>query len=108
MGAPHYTAPEVILGCGHGFLVDWWSLGVMIYEFMYCAMPFGDQENDPQAIFESILAYKLELPDDGDACKLIGQLLSKQPESRLRGSIDKLKSHPWLHSIDWGAIKNRT
>lgn len=42
VGTPHYTAPEVITGKGYSFAVDYWSLGVCIYEFICGGLPFAE------------------------------------------------------------------
>ena len=43
VGTPHYMAPEVIMGKGYSLYVDWWSLGVMLYEFLYNRLPYGEE-----------------------------------------------------------------
>ena len=47
IGTPYYMAPEVIVGAGHSFEADWWSLGVMVYEFVFGTVPFGRHTDDP-------------------------------------------------------------
>ena len=59
VGTPHYMAPEVIVGKGYGIAVDYWSLGVILYEFMCGSVPFGNNEKDPYVIYEKILEHKL-------------------------------------------------
>ena len=51
VGTPHYMAPEVIQGKGYGLSVDLWSLGIMIYEFVWGGVPFGEEEEDPYSIY---------------------------------------------------------
>ena len=53
VGTPDYLAPELLLGTGHGLEVDWWSLGVIVYEFVYGAPPFA--ADTPEEIFQNIL-----------------------------------------------------
>ena len=62
IGTPHYMAPEVILGKGYGMSSDFWSLGVMIYEFICGGVPFGEEEEEPYAIYEKVLERKLVFP----------------------------------------------
>jgi len=52
LGTPHYMAPEVISGMGYNHLVDLWSIGICMYEFMAGYVPFGDEEIDPFKIYE--------------------------------------------------------
>jgi len=55
VGTPHYMAPELIIGKGYGLNVDFWSLGIMLYEFICGGVPFGEEEEDPYTIYEIIL-----------------------------------------------------
>lgn len=52
VGTPHYTAPEIITGKGYSFTVDYWALGVCLYEFLCAGLPFAEQEEDPYNIYE--------------------------------------------------------
>lgn len=56
-GTPEYLAPEVLLNKGHGKPVDWWALGVFLYEVMVGIDPFHDP--DPMAIYHNILKGKI-------------------------------------------------
>lgn len=64
LGTPYYMAPEIILGEGYGFTVDFWSLGIMIYEFLVGQCPFGANENDAYGIYKSILDHNLLFPEN--------------------------------------------
>ena len=59
VGTPHYMAPEVIIGKGYGIAADYWSVGIMLYEFLCGAVPFGEEEEDPYRIYEKVLERKL-------------------------------------------------
>jgi len=56
-GTPEYIAPEVLLNKGHGKGVDWWTLGILLYEMMAGQPPFVD--DDPMGIYQQILAGKV-------------------------------------------------
>jgi serine/threonine protein kinase len=60
VGTPDYLAPEVLLGTGHSFSVDWWALGVIVFEFLTGIPPFNDETE--QNIFENILNRSISLP----------------------------------------------
>ena len=59
-GTPEYIAPEVLLNKGHGKPVDWWTLGILIYEMVVGYPPFVD--DDPMGIYQKILAGKIVFP----------------------------------------------
>lgn len=59
-GTPEYIAPEILLNKGHGKPVDWWALGILIYEMLAGAPPFVD--DDPMGIYQKILAGRIEYP----------------------------------------------
>ncbi|CAG8725941.1 1958_t:CDS:1, partial [Scutellospora calospora] len=63
LGTPDYLAPELLLGIGHATAVDWWSLGVCLFEFLVGYPPFNN--STPQAIFRNILNNVIEWPPEG-------------------------------------------
>ncbi|XP_070163080.1 serine/threonine-protein kinase greatwall isoform X1 [Polyergus mexicanus] len=65
LGTPDYLAPELLLRQGHGPAVDWWALGVCLYEFCTGLPPFNDET--PQAVFANILARDVPWPEDEEA-----------------------------------------
>ena len=102
VGTPHYMAPEVINGKGYNMQVDYWSLGVMIFEFIYCSVPFASKDNDPYVIYEKILERNLIFPERGNlpvANGLIQKLLSMNPS--MRGGIESIKEHKWFKGMPW-------
>ncbi|KAF0736684.1 hypothetical protein Ae201684P_001634 [Aphanomyces euteiches] len=103
----HYTmAPEVFRRLGHSCEVDWWAVGVFIFE-MLCGSPpwpYKCDDSDLQSYFNRIEETSKELDvdsliDDKDACDLISRLLTLDPTARLDGS--GVKSHPWFCGVDW-------
>ena len=76
-------APEVIIGKGYSCPADIWSVGVMLYEFLCGGVPFGEECEDPYAIYEKILEHKLKFPafvgKNLIAKPIIQQMLSRSP-----------------------------
>ena len=63
-GTPEYLAPEVLLNKGHGKPVDWWAIGILIYEMNAGIDPFTDE--DPMGIYQKILKGKIKFPKSFD------------------------------------------
>jgi protein kinase A len=64
-GTPEYIAPEILLNQGHGKPVDWWCLGVLVYEMLAGFPPFQDE--DPMNIYRKIINTKPKYPDGFDS-----------------------------------------
>ncbi|KAF9910233.1 hypothetical protein EC991_006961 [Linnemannia zychae] len=106
LGTPDYLAPELLLGIGHGEAVDWWSLGVCLFEFLTGYPPFMDEA--PEAIFKNILNHDIQWPEYGlswEAHDLINKLLSREPTHRPSPAV--LKAHPFFKGVDWDNIRNQ-
>ena len=105
VGTPHYTAPEVLLGKGYGISADYWSLGVMLYEFICGQVPFGEDEEDTYAVYEKVLrdtlVYPRTLSQHFPARNLIETLLNRNPSARTAGGIERLKGNRWFHDVNW-------
>ncbi|KAI8977581.1 kinase-like domain-containing protein [Mycotypha africana] len=109
-GTPDYLAPEIIQSKGYGKAVDWWSLGVLIYEMLAGYPPFFDE--DHLKLYEKILACKLKWPAyfEMNAKSLLKQLLTPDLTKRygnLKGGSDDLKRHPWFAGVDFNRILAR-
>ncbi|CAG9321711.1 unnamed protein product [Blepharisma stoltei] len=106
VGTPHYMAPEVILGKGYGLAADYWTVGIMIYEFLCGGVPFGEEEEDPYRIYEKVLERRLSYPNfvgqNLKAAPMIELLLNKNPA--MRGTYDTIKAHKWFEGLDWDAL----
>ncbi|CAI9773699.1 unnamed protein product [Fraxinus pennsylvanica] len=105
VGTPDYLAPEILLGTGHGFTADWWSVGVILFELIVGIPPFNAEH--PQKIFDNILNRKIPWPQvpeemSPEAHDLIDQLLTEDPNERLgaRGAPE-VKQHPFFRDINW-------
>jgi len=109
-GTPDYLAPEIILNKGHGKPVDWWALGVLIYEMLAGYPPFYDEE--PWGTYQKILDGRLDFPShfSRSARDLIKKLLQADLTKRygnLKGGARDIKMHPWFAGVDWGAMIRR-
>lgn len=97
-------APEVMQGKGYSFAVDLWSLGILLYEFLCGALPFGEEIDDPYELHGCIVKSELKYPSfftDPLAKKLIQQLLSKTPEGRLPKGFSALKANGYFDGLVW-------
>lgn len=102
-GTPEYLAPEFLIGGGHGKAVDWWSLGVLLFE-MLCGLPPFYSENVTE-MYELILKKPLEFEDHVSpaARDLLTKLLDRNPETRMQ-NVDVFKAHPFFADLDWVAL----
>ncbi|XP_049805773.1 microtubule-associated serine/threonine-protein kinase 3 isoform X3 [Schistocerca nitens] len=108
-GTPEYIAPEVILRQGYGKPVDWWSMGIILYEFLIGCVPFfGDT---PEELFAHTVNDDIEWPDDDDwpvqpeAKDIITSLLQQNPRDRLgTGGAHEVKEHPYFSGVDWNSL----
>lgn len=103
-GTPEYLAPEVLEDNDYGRAVDWWGLGVVMYEMMCGRLPFYNQ--DHERLFELILMEEIRFPKNlaPEAKALLAGLLKKDPKQRLGGGPDDAKevmSHKFFTSINW-------
>eukprot|EP00741_Cyanophora_paradoxa_P023614 tig00021603_g22810.t1 len=111
VGTPDYLAPEVIKGSGHDVSVDWWSLGILIYEMVFGFPPFGGTSLKEKC--SNILQQELVMPDipsvSEDCRDLITRLLRLDPKERLGYSNDaiEIKGHPWFKSVKWALVRNQ-
>ncbi|CAN0902232.1 Probable serine/threonine protein kinase IREH1 [Linum grandiflorum] len=108
VGTPDYLAPEILLGTGHGFTADWWSVGVILFELIVGIPPFNAEH--PQIIFDNILNRKIpwpEVPDEmsPEARDIIDRLLTEDPHMRLgaRGASE-VKQHVFFKNINWDTL----
>ncbi|KPP73821.1 microtubule-associated serine/threonine-protein kinase 4-like, partial [Scleropages formosus] len=107
-GTPEYIAPEVILRQGYGKPVDWWAMGIILYEFLVGCVPFfGDT---PEELFGQVISDEINWPEGEDAPppdaqELITLLLRQNPLERLgTGGAYEVKHHPFFHNLDWNGL----
>ncbi|OCT85193.1 serine/threonine-protein kinase N2 [Xenopus laevis] len=106
-GTPEFLAPEVLTETSYTRAVDWWGLGVLIYEMLVGESPFpGDDEEE---VFDSIVNDEVRYPRflSTEAISIMRRLLRRNPERRL-GASDKdaedVKKHPFFRHTDWTAL----
>ncbi|XP_061739357.1 microtubule-associated serine/threonine-protein kinase 3-like isoform X6 [Nerophis ophidion] len=107
-GTPEYIAPEVILRQGYGKPVDWWAMGIILYEFLVGCVPFfGDT---PEELFGQVVSDEIIWPkgDDAlptDAEDMITHLLRQSPLERLgTGGASEVKQHSFFAALDWNGL----
>merc|ERR1712187_895853 len=105
-GTPDYFAPELISSSGHTNAVDWWTLGILIFELMSGAPPF--ESAYPMQIYSKVMKgiSKVPFPPkcQGPVGDLIKGLLKKEPSERLPmrpGGVDNLKNNKFYAEFDW-------
>ncbi|XP_053786644.1 microtubule-associated serine/threonine-protein kinase 3 isoform X4 [Desmodus rotundus] len=107
-GTPEYIAPEVIFRQGYGKPVDWWAMGIVLYEFLVGCVPFfGDT---PEELFGQVVSDEIMWPEGeealpADAQDLITRLLRQNPLDRLgTGGTHEVKQHPFFWTLDWAGL----
>ncbi|XP_072255599.1 microtubule-associated serine/threonine-protein kinase 1 isoform X2 [Pyxicephalus adspersus] len=107
-GTPEYIAPEVILRQGYGKPVDWWAMGIILYEFLVGCVPFfGDT---PEELFGQVISDEIVWPEGeealpNDAQTLISSLLQTDPLLRLgTGGAVEVKAHKFFTDLDWNGL----
>eukprot|EP01024_Parvocaulis_polyphysoides_P025803 TRINITY_DN2345_c1_g1_i1.p1 TRINITY_DN2345_c1_g1~~TRINITY_DN2345_c1_g1_i1.p1 ORF type:complete len:343 (-),score=41.49 TRINITY_DN2345_c1_g1_i1:302-1330(-) len=110
-GTPDYLAPEIILNKGHSKAVDWWALGVLIFEMVAGYPPFYD--DDPVRTYKKIITMKYEFPKhfSSPIRDLVNKLLQADLTRRLgnlaNAAVD-IKKHPWFKGINWESLVRMT
>ena len=103
-GTPEYLAPEMIQSQGHGFSVDWWTLGILVFEMLAGYPPFFD--DNPLSVYAKILSNEVEFPPNkgvisSKAKNFIKKLLKKDRTKRLgctRERTGGVKRHAWFQN----------
>ncbi|KAL1558094.1 Phototropin-1 [Salvia divinorum] len=109
VGTEEYIAPEIITGAGHTSAVDWWALGILIYEMLYGYTPFRGKTR--QKTFANILHKDLKFPRSKEVSlqgkQLMYRLLHRDPKNRLgsREGANEVKQHPFFRGINWALVR---
>ncbi len=109
-GTPDYLAPEVILNEGHDWAVDYWALGVLIYEMTAGTPPFYAE--DPMEVYEKILSGHVTIPSHfsrglGEIVKKLLKVYQSKRLGRTKGGASAVMKQKWFSGFDWGSLLNR-
>ena len=114
-GTPEYLSPELLIGNGYSKVVDWWTLGVLLYEMMVGLPPFYS-ENTAE-MYRKILTDPLRFPDElgqthallsPEAKSILRVLLERDPLKRLGANgPDEIKRHPFFANINWELLYHK-
>ena len=113
-GTPGYMAPEVLCKKTHGVAVDYFGLGVIVYEFMMGHRPYNGRNR--REIKEAVLAKqiqlrKTEIPEGWslEAADFVNKLLQRNPSNRLGvNGAHEVKNHAWLRNVQWQKVFEKT
>mmetsp|Transcript_2877 Transcript_2877/g.6399 ORF Transcript_2877/g.6399 Transcript_2877/m.6399 type:complete len:679 (-) Transcript_2877:99-2135(-) len=109
-GTPDYMAPEIIRGTGYSLSVDYWALGVLLFELTSGSAPF--QAYDPSVTYKKILRGRVNFPSrfSNQIQLIIKALLTKDPSRRLgcmEEGTEGVMKHRWYSGYDWTGLLNR-
>lgn len=116
VGTPDYLAPETINGVGQDEISDWWSLGCIMFEFLFGYPPFN--ASTPDEVFENILHRRINWPDEPEelatpeAIDLMNKLMAMNPRERIGANVKEafpnggaeIRSHTWFSDINWDTL----
>ncbi|CDS04783.1 hypothetical protein LRAMOSA07313 [Lichtheimia ramosa] len=112
-GTGYYMAPEVYRGGGYNEAVDWWSLGVTLYECIYHKRPFECQTNEELkiAVRRGVVHYPDDVAVSAECLSVIQGFLEMNPMKRLgQGDVGwaNLVRHPFFRPVDWHRLESKT
>ncbi|KAJ6794539.1 putative serine/threonine-protein kinase D6PKL2 [Iris pallida] len=109
VGTHEYLAPEIVSGEGHGSTVDWWTLGIFMYELLYGVTPFRGVDNE--LTLANIVARALDFPKDPPVSSsfkdLVTGLLAKDPAKRLGSTMGAtaIRRHAFFSGVNWALLR---
>ncbi len=111
VGTPDYIAPEVFATHGYTETVDWWSIGVILFEMLVGYPPFFSEE--PSVTCSKILHWKktFGIPPEANlspaSADLIRKLITDANERLGVNGVEEIKAHPFFSGIDWKNIREK-
>lgn len=115
LGTPGSIAPEIVSRCGYSYPIDWWALGVLVYDMMFRELPFGEDLSQLTTLCRQPLKHLSKDNDNengvvvvsGDFSSFVTSLLHHDSKCRLHKG--NAKSHTWfaLHHINWGDVRTQ-
>lgn len=111
VGTPDYIAPEVFGQAGYDETVDWWSVGVILFEMLVGYPPFFSDE--PSVTCQKILHWKktFQIPSDANLSKnsidILKKLINSADQRLGRNGAEEIKSHPFFEGLDWSSLRKR-
>jgi len=112
-GSMAYMAPEVLSKKGYFSAVDWWSLGVMMYELLYGKRPFRAKTNQEltHAIIHEQVQYPAHSSISPECINVMKAFIERNVQKRLgaleAGGFEKIKTHPYFSDVDWVKLENK-
>lgn len=112
-GTPNYISPELLRGEEYDFSVDWWALGVLLFEMLAGKSPFDTPDSSEDALFQTILEKTIRIPRglSHRAQNILRAFLKKDPAERLgcdpNKGFSEIKSHEFFKTIDWEQLERR-
>ncbi|OHS93294.1 AGC family protein kinase [Tritrichomonas foetus] len=104
-GTPDYLAPEIVSHQKYSRQVDWWALGVLLYEMMFKRTPF--YAVDKERMFQKIVSRNIAIPSraDNNLANLLNGLLQKDPKKRYR--FKDIKNHPFFEGLNFDDVEQK-
>ena len=109
VGTPDYIAPEMLTRKGYDETVDWWSVGIMLYEMLIGYAPFTAESNEEIYYkiqnHEDFLFFPPEVDLSREVVDLISRLVTSSDVRLGKNGAAEIKVHPWFKGIEWLNIK---
>ena len=115
-GSMAYMAPEILVKKGYSYTIDWWSLGICVYELVFGRRPFRGRTNGD--LTHSITRDPLRFPEDAEmkcskrGMQALSGFLERDVTKRLGcqpngEGIQDIRAHPWFSSLDWDKLEDK-